>query len=69
LEFEFQYGQEFSLFHIVQTGSGVQSTSYPIGTRVFFSGGKSVKLTIYLQLVPGQENLDIFVNSPYAFKA
>jgi hypothetical protein len=30
-EFETRYGQEFSLLHVVQTGSGVHPTSYPMG--------------------------------------
>jgi hypothetical protein len=36
-------GQEFSLLHIVQTGSGVHRTSYPIGTGGFFLGSKSAE--------------------------
>jgi hypothetical protein len=36
-----QKGQEFSLLHVVQTGSGVHPTSYPIGTGGFFPGGKA----------------------------
>jgi hypothetical protein len=35
-EFESLYGQEFSLLHVVQTGSGAHSASYPMGT-----GGKA----------------------------
>jgi hypothetical protein len=35
-EFETQKGQDFSLLHVVQTGSGVHPTSYPMGT----GGGK-----------------------------
>jgi hypothetical protein len=31
LEFEAQYGQEFSLLHI-QTGFGAHPLSYPVGT-------------------------------------
>jgi hypothetical protein len=31
-EFKSMKGQEFSLLHIVQTGSGVHLTSYPMGT-------------------------------------
>jgi hypothetical protein len=31
-EFKSQYGQEFSLPHVVQTDSGAHTTSYPIGT-------------------------------------
>jgi hypothetical protein len=42
LEFKSRQGQEFSLLHAVQTGSGVHPTSYPIGTGGSFSGGKAV---------------------------
>jgi hypothetical protein len=35
-EFESRQGQEFSLLHVVQIGSGVHPTSYPMGT-----GGKA----------------------------
>jgi hypothetical protein len=31
----------FSLRHRVQTGSGVHSASYPMGTRGSFPGGKA----------------------------
>jgi hypothetical protein len=40
-EFESCYGQEFSLLHVVQPGSGVHSTSYPMGTGGSFPGGKA----------------------------
>jgi hypothetical protein len=30
-EFESQWGQEFSLLHIIQTGSGIHPASYPMG--------------------------------------
>jgi hypothetical protein len=40
-ELKCQYGQEFSLLHVVQTGSGVHSNSYPIGTGGSFPGGKA----------------------------
>jgi hypothetical protein len=36
-EFESRYGKKFSLFHIVQTGSGVQPTSYKMGTGGSFT--------------------------------
>jgi hypothetical protein len=39
-EFESRYGQEFSLLHVVQTGSGVHPTSYPICTGGSFPGLK-----------------------------
>jgi hypothetical protein len=34
-----QWRQEFSLLHVVQTGTGAHSASNPIGIRGFFSGG------------------------------
>jgi hypothetical protein len=37
---ESRLGQEFSLLHIVQTGSGAYLASYPMGTGGFFLGGK-----------------------------
>jgi hypothetical protein len=39
-EFESRQGQNFSLLHIVQTGSGVHPTSYKMSTGGFFPGGK-----------------------------
>jgi hypothetical protein len=38
--FEFQWGQEFSLLQVVQTGSGIHPTSYTMGTGGSFPGGK-----------------------------
>jgi hypothetical protein len=38
-EFESRCGQEFSLLQIVQTGSEVHPTSYPIGTGGLFTLG------------------------------
>jgi hypothetical protein len=32
LEFGSRWGQEFSLLHVVQTGSGIHPTSSPMGT-------------------------------------
>jgi hypothetical protein len=40
-EFEFWEGQEFSLLHVIQTGSGVYPTTYPMGTGGSFPGGKA----------------------------
>jgi hypothetical protein len=34
-------GKEFSLLHVVQTGSGVHPTHYPMDTGGSFSGGKA----------------------------
>jgi hypothetical protein len=35
------YRLEFSVLHVVQTGSGVHPTSYPMGTGAFLLGGKA----------------------------
>jgi hypothetical protein len=40
-EFESRQGQEFSFLHVVQIGSGVHPTSYPMGTGGSFPGGKA----------------------------
>jgi hypothetical protein len=39
-EFESRYDQEFSLFHVIQTGSGAHPASYPMGAGEFFPGVK-----------------------------
>jgi hypothetical protein len=39
-EFESRYGQEFSLLHSVQTGSGVHPAFYPTCTKGSFPWGK-----------------------------
>jgi hypothetical protein len=39
-EFESRYGQESSLLHVVQTGSGVHPTFYPMDTGGSFPGVK-----------------------------
>jgi hypothetical protein len=41
IEFESQWGQEFSLLHVVQTDPGAHHTSYPMGTGGPFPGGKA----------------------------
>jgi hypothetical protein len=40
-EFESRWGQEFSLLQIVQTGSEVHSTSYPMVKCSYFPGDKA----------------------------
>jgi hypothetical protein len=40
-EFESRYDLEFSLLYVVQTGSGVHPTSYPMGTGGYFPGDKA----------------------------
>jgi hypothetical protein len=39
-EFEFQWGQEFSLLHVVQTGYAAHPNSYPKSTEGSFPVGK-----------------------------
>jgi hypothetical protein len=41
LEFESQWGQEFSLLRFVQTGSGAHSASYLMDTGGSFPEGKA----------------------------
>jgi hypothetical protein len=38
-EFESRYDEEFSILHIIQTGSVAHSAPYPMGTGVSFLGG------------------------------
>jgi hypothetical protein len=40
-EFESLWGQGFSLLHVVQTGSGAHTASFPMGTGGSFPGGKA----------------------------
>jgi hypothetical protein len=42
LEFESQCGEEFSVLHVVQTGSGVHTTYYPM-YRGSFPGVKQLE--------------------------
>jgi hypothetical protein len=52
----------FSLFHSVQTGSGAQLPSYPMGTWGHFRC-RSVKLTSHPNLIP-RSRMDICLHSP-----
>jgi hypothetical protein len=40
-ELEFRWDQEFSLLHVVQTGSEAHPASYPVDTGGTFRGGKA----------------------------
>jgi hypothetical protein len=40
-QFKSRWGQEFSLLHVVQTGSEVHPTSYPMGYGGSFPGVKA----------------------------
>jgi hypothetical protein len=42
-EFEYRWGQEFSLLQVTQTGPGVHPTSYPMGTGSSFPRGKAAE--------------------------
>jgi hypothetical protein len=52
VKFEYWKGQEFSLLHIVQTGSGAHPASYPMGSGGSFPGVKwqGLKLIIHIKL-------------------
>jgi hypothetical protein len=67
-EFESRYGQEFSLLHVVQTGSGVHPTSYPVRSGGSFPAGESgrgVKMTTHLQLVQRSRKCEsLYIHSP-----
>jgi hypothetical protein len=39
--FEFKWSQDFSLLHVVQTGSGAHKASYPMGNGSCFPWGKA----------------------------
>jgi hypothetical protein len=52
-EFNSWYSQEFSLPHVVQTGSGAHPVSYPMGR----GSGRGVKLTTHLELASGSRKL------------
>jgi hypothetical protein len=59
--------QDYSLLHVVQTGSGAHPASYPVGTWGFFPGGKSgkdVKLTTHLHLLPKSRMVELYLHSP-----
>jgi hypothetical protein len=67
-EFKSRHGQEFSLLRVVQTGSGVHPTFYPIGTGGLFPrglSGRDVKLTTHLQLVPRSRKYGSIHPLPY----
>jgi hypothetical protein len=41
---ESRYSKNFSLLHVVQTGSGTHPASYPMSTGASFSGGRTAGL-------------------------
>jgi hypothetical protein len=65
-EFRVPVGEEFYLLEVTQAGSGAHPASYPMTT-----GGASPAVNrpgreVYThpQLVPGQENVEIYIHSP-----
>jgi hypothetical protein len=40
-ESEYWYGEEFSLLHVIQTGSGAHPASYPMSSQGAFPGDKA----------------------------
>jgi hypothetical protein len=52
---------DFSLLHSVQTGSGAQPASHPMGTRDLSPRvkGRCVKLTTHLHLVPRSRMVEL----------
>jgi hypothetical protein len=56
----------------VQSGSEVHPTSYPMGTGGSFPGGEAAGAWSWLlssSWCRGQENVDLYINSPYTFIA
>lgn len=67
--FECLYGQEFSLFHVVETGSGAFRASYPMdtGKRGLFpqeQSGRNVKVTTHLRVLPRSGMVEPHLHSP-----
>jgi hypothetical protein len=58
--------RDFSLLHIIQTGSIAHLTSYTVGTGGFFVElrGRSMKLTTDFHLVLGLRTEDLYLDSP-----
>jgi hypothetical protein len=69
-EFESRWGQEFSLLHVVQTGSGVHPTSYTMGTGGFSPEVKRPVLEAYHSPPTSAEVKKTWIytfTSPYVF--
>jgi hypothetical protein len=59
--------REFSVLHVIQKGSGVDPTSYPMGTRGFFPEGKAAgawSWPLTSSYCRGQENMDLYICYP-----
>jgi hypothetical protein len=59
--------RDFSLFHNAQTGSGAHPASYVMDTGG--KGGRDVKLTTHLHLVPRLRMVELYLHPPYIFMA
>jgi hypothetical protein len=63
-------GKSFSLLHSVQFVSEAYPGPYTMGTGELFPwgyGGRSVKLTTHLNLVPRSRMVEVYLQSPYVF--
>jgi hypothetical protein len=70
--FESQYGQEFSVLHVIQTSSGALPASYPLGTGGCLARGKVVGCEADHSLPTSAEVKKMWIYSstpPYAFMA
>jgi hypothetical protein len=59
--------KDFLFFYVVQTGSGVRPTSYPMGTEGTFPGGKVAgawSWRLISSWCRGQENVHLYIHSP-----
>jgi hypothetical protein len=59
-EFGSRYGQDCSLLHIIEIGSGFHSISYPMGTGVKRQGREADHSP---PTNVGQENVDLYIHS------
>jgi hypothetical protein len=60
-------GQDFSVLHNVQTGSGVHTASYPMDAGGCFPMGwssKSAMLTTHHYLIPKSRMVELYLHSP-----
>jgi hypothetical protein len=73
-EFASQYGQDFCLLHVVQTGSGAHPASYPTSCPMGTWGGGGpggkgtrARRSLASKSFQDQEYVDLYIHSPYAF--
>jgi hypothetical protein len=62
--FESQYRQEFSLLHVVHTGSGAHPATYPMGTGGSLRRGKedgARNLLLISKYCRGQANVNLYI--------